>query len=250
MCCFSQPINSVHQTRIFARALAEQRQALVYGMTLDSPKDVAMILPIPVAGGSGEKAVSFVALDKYPEFFSDLQSCFPMVRTFSNSRGIAAKSDQQALEVVRVGSFNASFVPTEKDFARLDPQFRLPDGVWARLGGYAKYGFAVFKLRKGAAVVHPMAFTFPTSLPGQLFFPTVHIHDGEVHKKADFDHVLYAQPSPRGLVESHRWEESEVPVQARLAMGKTHGLVHGPGHVFRRTMVGELKNVDVIVGVA
>src|SRR5262249_12268632 len=27
------------------------------------------------------------------------------------------------------------------------------------------------------------------------FFPTVHIHDGTVHEKADFDHVLYAQAS-------------------------------------------------------
>jgi hypothetical protein len=251
MCCFSGHVNFVRSTKIFARALPDNHQALAYGMTLRTPKDVAMILPIPVAEGSDEKAVQFVALDKYPDFFDDLERCFPN-ETFGYSKGLtrAANAGPPQLEVVKVGSFNASFVPTIKDFSRLDAQFRLPDGVWEKLGQYAKYGFAVFKLRKGEATVHPMAFTFPTALPGKLFFPTVHIHDGQVHARAGFDHALYAQPSPRGLIEPHRWKESEVPASARLAMGKAAGLVHGPGHIYRRTMIGQLKNEDVIIHVA
>ena len=37
-----------------------------------------------------------------------------------------------------------------------------------------------------------MAFDFPRAAK-KLFFPTVHIHDGKVHDKADFDHALYCQ---------------------------------------------------------
>ena len=38
-----------------------------------------------------------------------------------------------------------------------------------------------------------MAFEFETRLKNEIFFPTVHIHDGEVHKREHFDHTLYLQ---------------------------------------------------------
>ena len=106
--------------------------------------------------------------------------------------------------MVEVGSFVASFVPTVKDFSRLDEQFRLPDGTWDKLPAYKDYGFAVFKLKKGEQKVHPMAFEFPRADKTRLFFPTVHIHDGKVHDQAGFDHVLYCQ----GVDTRMRWRES------------------------------------------
>lgn len=247
MCCFSGPVLAVTSTNIFARALPEKRQALIYSMHLNAPKDVAMILPIPVAEGSGDDALKFVSFEKYPTFFEDLSLCFPVSRAWKFDAPIAAAAGGAPLKVHAVGNFNASFVPAIKDFSRLDPQFRLPNGVWEKLGQYSNYGFAVFKLRKGDTDVHPMAFTFPTAMPDKLFFPTVHIHDGKVHPKADFDHVLYAQPNPRGLFS--RWQESEVPVSSKVAVGKCGGLVHAQGHVHRRFLNGELKNEDVIIGV-
>ena len=57
MCCFSGKITLVRATKIFARPLAGNRQALVYSMHLETPHDVAMILPVPVAAGTGEDAV-------------------------------------------------------------------------------------------------------------------------------------------------------------------------------------------------
>jgi hypothetical protein len=247
MCCFSARIDSVQNTRIFARPLPENRQALVYAMSLDTPKDVAMILPFPVAPGSGEDAVQFISLEKYPDFFTDLHLCFNNPKSFSRANDDARPVAGGALKIHEVGAFNASFVPTIKDFGRLDAQFRLPDGVWEKLGNYAKYGFAVFKLRKGRADVHPMAFTFPTAMPGKVFFPTVHIHDGIVHDRAEFDHVLYCQPMPRGLVEMHRWGESEDLASRRVDAKKSKGLVDGKAHVYRRAMNGKMANKDVIV---
>lgn len=250
MCCFSGNVRSVSNTRIFARLLPENRQALIYSMSLDTPKDVAMILPIPVPEGSDEKAVRFISFEKYPDVFDDIKRTFPVPRSlaYANSFGVGSKAQPQGiLEVHKVGAFNASFVPGIKDFARLDPQFRLPDGVWEEIGTYSKFGFAVFKLRKGNQEVHPMAFAFPTAMPGKIFFPTVHIHDGKVHKRATFDHTLYAQTASGRAPQLFGWEESETLASGAVKLEKTSGLIVGESHFFRKEMHGLLRNVDVIV---
>jgi hypothetical protein len=65
---------------------------------------------------------------------------------------------------------------------------------------YADYGFAVFQFQPGKKTVHPMAMRFPTRAPDQLFFPTVHVHDGRYKPKATFDHALYYQTPRRTQV--------------------------------------------------
>ena len=77
--------------------------------------------------------------------------------------------------VVQVGAFEASFVPTVKDFSRLDKRFRLPAGAWNKLSTYNDYGFAVFKLKHGALKVHPMAFSFPDAGHRPPLFPQPYI---------------------------------------------------------------------------
>ena len=248
MCCFSGSVRSVTNTRIFARILPDHRQALIYSMSLDTTRDVAMVLPIPVAAGSGEDAVKFINLEKYPGIFSDLESLFPeSLPSFGGGGRTRSEPAAKAkLEVVRIGAFNGCFVPSIKDFSRLDEQFRLPTGVWEKVGNYTQYGFAVFKLRKGHAEVHPMAFSFPTALGPRLFLPTVHIHDGKVHPQADFDHVLYAQtligyPPPR-----HRWAESQRLATPAIKIGLAHSLFAADQHVFGLKLKGKMRNVDVI----
>jgi hypothetical protein len=154
------------------------------------------------------------------------------------------------LEVVQVGNFEASFVPTVKDFSRLDVRFRLPDGVWKKLGEYQTYGFAVFKLKSGLQDVHPMAFSFPRRDTKALFFPTVHIHDGKVHETADFDHILYCQPregEPLKFDEQHAWEESHGQPRGFMKMSLVQGLVQPDEHCYKTTMNGDLPNRDTIV---
>ena len=46
----------------------------------------------------------------------------------SDDRGSGTGGTKDKLPVVEVGKYAASFVPAIKDFARLDKQFRLPDG--------------------------------------------------------------------------------------------------------------------------
>lgn len=247
MCCFSRRVDRVADTNIFARAAKGDRQYLVYSMTLMAKEDLAMILPLPTPKGAAEDAVKFINLEEYPRFFADLRSGFPV------PRGVASKAKKSAgkpteapkLAVVDVGSFEASFVPSVKDFDRLDERFRLPRETWSKLPAYADYGFAVFKLKQGNKKIHPMAFEFPRKLRDQLFFPTVHIHDGQVHATANFDHVLYAQPS--GDADLALWEESPRLASTFMKIDKTKGIVSGTDHAYRLRLRGRRKNEDILV---
>jgi hypothetical protein len=253
MCCFTQPVISVNDTRIFARPDKDHHQFIVYRMQFEAKNHLAMVLPIPVKHGSGEKAVTFLNLERYPDFFDDMESGFPpppVEGTKGDSMSPPAAASSRMLEVIQVGDFEASFVPTEKDFSRLDPRFRLPAGVWAKLGDYRDWGFAVFKLKPGHQNVHPMAFTFPRRDPQTLFFPTVHIHDGKVHPEADFDHTLYCQlreGEPMKHSDEHEWRESPAHARSFIKTWKSLGIVEPDAHCFRTTMRGDLPNKDTII---
>jgi hypothetical protein len=247
MCCFSGKVQLVADTNIFARASKDGRQFLVYSMKLDTKSEVAMILPIPTPKNSKEDAIKFINLKEYADFFDEMNKGFPP----SPSRGglSLSKTDAPAggkIKVVEVGSFIASFVPTIKDFSRLDEKFRLSTDVWDKLPQYKNWGFAVFQLKKGEQKVHPMAFEFPRAAPKTLFFPTVHIHDGKVHEKAKFDHMLFVQFTGGEMVPD--WEESPQPAELFLTkLAKAEGIVEGKEHVYRKIMQGTFKNADVLV---
>lgn len=244
MCCFSRDV-SVADTNIFARAGMGPQQFLVYSMTMRAKQEVAMILPLPVPKGAGEKAVRFINLEGYANLFADMRTGFPPPRGLSlgGSKGATKAKSAHKLEVVKVGSFIASFVPKVADFDRLDEAFRLPRETWDKLPSYADFGFAVFKLEAGNKKIHPMAFRFPRRDPKKLFFPTVHIHDGKVHATAQFDHVLYAQ----GPADLMRWEESSSLADSFMKIGKTKGIVIPNEHVHRLSLIGLRKNEDILV---
>ena len=153
------------------------------------------------------------------------------------------------LEVVRVGNFEASFVPTMKDFSRLNDRFRISDSAWKKLPGYKDFGFAVFKLKSGEVKVHPMAFSFPRRDTKSVFFPTVHIHDGEVHSKAEFDHTLYCQPGEHEYLTLRDWRESDSNAKKFMKPDKAKGIILADHHCYQKTMRGELPNRDTHVAV-
>jgi hypothetical protein len=246
MCCFTGPVTSVSATRIFARMLAGGRQALVYHMTVEAPAALAMVLPLPVVAGSGEQALQFVDLTGYRRLFDDLGDGFAQWAPAPASDGEISLPTPKPLVVAEVGDFVASFVPTIADFARLDARFRFAPGIWGQLPHYAAYGFAVFQLKPGRIQPQPMAFTFPSALPRRLFFPTMHIHDGQVHPMTTFDHLLYAQGGGLDLSFAD-WEESARLAKTFIDPAATKGLVDGGDHVHRRTISGILPNQDTLV---
>ncbi len=260
MCCFAQPVTAVGRTQIFARLSGRGTQYLVYQMQYDSPTRNAMILPIPTVVKAADDAVQFVNMNKYDRFFRDLRAAFPEPTppSFNSKTNARAGSDTGAapLLVHQVGNFTASFVPTQQDFSRLDPQFVISADTWAKIPKYQDYGFVVFQLEQLRGEPHPMAFEFPTREPDQLFFPTVHIHDGEVHEREDFDHTLYCQhaafdnvvgkytrrsDAATGLTRSKTTGGDTVDVQRAAGVVNENLLIH------RKNLQGRLVNQDVLI---
>lgn len=247
MCCFSGPVKSVSATKIFARAGKDERQFIVYSMMVNMAQPLAMVLPIPVKSGSDENAVRFINLSGYPNFFGDLEAGFPQpnqsLARHSSDR-VAAAASARVLEVVQVGNFEASFVPTVNDFNRLDERFRMPPDFFKEIPEYRHFGFAVFKLKPGAQIVHPMAFDFPTALTGRVFFPTVHVHDGKVHARAKFDHVLYCQSPASEHLKLSDWNESPAIAGHFVDVKRSAGLVLADEHCYKLEIRGVRRNQD------
>jgi hypothetical protein len=248
MCCFSGKVRSVSRTSIFARDAGDGQQYLAYRMNLHADQEVAMVLPLPVPAKSPDDAVKFIDLSGYPEFFTALYAAmeFPPSKSAVPETLGPTRSIQPRLEVLKVGSFEASFVPTIADFTRLDERFRLPAGTWEKLPSYRDFGFAVFKLAAGKQELHPMAFRFPRRDATTLFFPTVHIHDGSVQNKAAFDHDLYAQVGKEG---AGTWNESPGLAGRHVDIKRAMGLVDGQQHLYHRALNGVLPNQDTLLNV-
>ncbi len=262
MCCFSRTVSRVSSTNIFARPLDGDRQLLVYGMTVELAEDVAMILPIPIPPDGPEDAVTFVDLSACPQFFDELDRLFPRPAALPSLQGpvMRGMAPQATLVVHDVGDFEASFVPTPRDFSRLDARFRLPHYVWEQLPAYHDWGFCVFKLKtrqrpsgflglfKGKPIsetrtVHPMAFEFPRRDPSGLFFPTVHVHDGAVHPTAEFDHDLYCQTT-REHEPLMDWQRSVAKCDRLLG---ARAWTAPDQWLYRKTLKGELPNRDTVL---
>ena len=129
---------------------------------------------------------------------------------------------EDTLPVENVGSFEASFVPSLKDFSRLDPRFRLPAGTEdAMTQLYKSFGFVVFQLKTGDDIkAHPMAFNFETSEMESVFYPTVHVHHGKMEDQEHFDHVLYLQMPPGMACVSDQLEASKGPLGNYVSLNK------------------------------
>ena len=106
---------------LLARFADQGRQVVVYQMRVQTAEPVAMVLPLPVAAGTGEHALEFIDLEGYAALFDDLASGFPALLA-PKSRGMfqaGAVPEVPKLVVHDVGAFEASYVPSIGDFARL-----------------------------------------------------------------------------------------------------------------------------------
>lgn len=264
MCCFAQDVLNVTDTKIFARLTSPGYQVLAYEMTYESTEPNAMILPLPTDTSAGDKAVRFVSLEDFDYFFDQLNRGFPRAPRLSigcSESKTVTKSRAGTIEVHEVGDYVASFVPSLADFDRLDPRFVIPAETWNLIPQYKDYGFAVFQLKQLAGKPHPMAMEFASRWKDRVFFPTVHIHDGEVHAVEAFDHMLYMQHAQfdsvvGGYVDSDIPDPATEFVRSKEVAGgfadvsKSSGLIAGDLLVHRKEMRGLLANQDQILTIA
>jgi hypothetical protein len=274
---------NVSKTNIFASHTKPGFQTIIYSLSIASSTQAAMILPLPVALNAGENALKFIDLSSYAEFFDDLaRVCQPLYQVSDFGAGCAGDEPLNILPVYDVGDYEASYVPTMADFNRLDSRFRLADEVWEKMPDYSDYGFAVFQLKTTLSnegetkenKIHPMAFEFQTRDSQKLFFPTVHVHDGDYHSEAGFYHTFYCQqdnaytafkiqrdklmglepapPTPyvendeTGIFIADDWFLTSSDVAANLMpVDRCEGLIDPDKKIYAMTLMGDYANVDL-----
>jgi hypothetical protein len=260
MCCFSQPVEDVNNTRIFARLTASGTQYVAYQMNYESASENAMILPLPIRLPAREDSLRFVDLKAYENLFDDLGRGFPYREPIGIGCCSGHPKTTAALAVFEIGNYVASFVPTISDFERLDPRFRLPATIWDRLPEYKDFGFAVFQLAAGSLKPHPMAFEFETANKS-IFFPTLHIHDGQIHETENFDHVLYLQhagfdnqvyayQNSNVKDKATRWIRSDRIAKQFCDIAKSAGLIEPELLIHRILILGKEPNQDTEIAAA
>jgi hypothetical protein len=125
MCCFAGEVESVRNTKIFARIEANGDQWLIYSMAYRSKTLNAMILPLPVAKGSGEQAVEFPIPSPWKNFFFDLEEAFPQLRTWADllpkkiTPSEDARTDSRTRNRISTGS-----IPSFESLRRSGNRFR------------------------------------------------------------------------------------------------------------------------------
>ncbi len=260
MCIFSQPVDSVDNTKIFARKTKANSQFLVYQMNYSSSDSNAMILPIPKGRlATEENGFQFIDLSQYEDFFDDLALGFPRVRRAGFGCSAGPVDSKSSLEVHEIGDFIASFVPELSQFERLDKRFTLPKSTWAKVSIYKDYGFVVFQLVEGTKKPHPMAFKFASKME-EIYFPTLHIHDGEVHEEESFDHTLFLQHAGMDSKVGRYRGDCDADTKTNLVRSKwnagefceideTQGIVQADLLIHKKILRGTLDNRDFLVEV-
>lgn len=236
MCMFLGGQVKVAGTNIYSRHIDRNRTFLAYQMRYAAKENVAMVLPVWTLPGH---AIEFVDLSKHRDFFKTLARITDPTPFGLRSRG-GSRSLSSEIPLERVGDYVASWVPSVDRLQDLNQALTIAPGAIETIARrYALFGFAVFKLAPAlrGEEPHPMAFTY-NHRSDELFFPCVHLHDGEgISKTETFDHVLYAQT-----------EGGELPSDPTLELFKVEETLHDwivPGYLSKVSIRGVRANRDV-----
>lgn len=181
MCMISLPVEKVSKTNIFIGLNSDKsRQITIYSNYVSNYSDAnAMVIPVP-----SPQTVKFHDISHMKNFFVNVDKSFiRQARTLSTFTNYARSfgSDKSAkLEVLNVGSYRVSLVPSLADLTRLDKDvFVLSEGLAEKLSSYYKenyWGFIVFVLAKDSKEYHPFAYSHDI-IHSNIYIPTRHYHD-------------------------------------------------------------------------
>lgn len=93
-----------------------------------------------------------------------------------------------------------------------------------------------------------MAFRFPTRLGDAIYFPTLHIHNGDLPETARFDPSLYCQTDLIEESTMSNWMRSPDVAEEFMDVSNAAGIIDGNSKCWCMRLRGKLTNTDVIVG--
>jgi hypothetical protein len=172
----------------------------------------------------------------------------------------------------RQGYLTHGPVPVDGRGCTAHSKVRRRDDEWSgraviRSGDSAVAPFGAGPPLRGLAArgkaIHPMAFEFASRHPDRLFFPTVHVHDGQVHLTAAFSHALYCQVPeaigsrllaeprvsepigpPKSWNPHQSWVASDGTVSAFVDTSRAEGIMDANAVAYRRQVFGLAPNTD------
>lgn len=269
MCIFNTVTEEVSGTRILVAPLPDNRQLVVYENQVTSTTDNAMILPVPC---DPDGVITMVDMSGYTDIFEDCEKYFePPSPSYDSNNWGSGKDEYDlasfaAIEVLQVGAYKVSIVPSIDDLDRLDDEvFKLTPKTKSVLSAHYARGFqfvvCMFSAADSIQHHHPIAYThprLPTPFGITLFVPTVHEH-GSTHddtKKppsglvdAHFDHTIYSvNTAPDGGLFNDSWTLSEHGI-TKVVWDKV--VPNVPFKFMRkRRLVGLFPNTDLILTIA
>jgi len=187
----------VEETELFVAPNKERtHQITIYSNSVyTTSENNMMILPVP-----NPDSVKFIDLSNYKDIFKDLEKSFT-IPTFGRGFFSGGKN----LQVVSVGSYNATLVPDyfqidkidRKIFGTISPNIKnLLSKYYSpsiEQNNYSMMGFIVCKLKPSSTKYHPFAYSHKIQNSGKLFVPTRHQHHGTQEElMSDWDHNIYS----------------------------------------------------------
>ncbi len=199
MCIFRSSVVNVAKTNIFVAACDDStRQITVYQNVVKSTKENAMILPVPLTGSADD--IELLDLKAEKDFFKDMYNLFPLEESEAEDDRPKAKAKGKGkamLPVYKVGDYDVTIVPDTDSFNQVDDDaFTLNKRIVGMLMYLYPENFAFLVCKFGGDSkekhMHPLGYIHDRVDGANLFVPTVHIHDGEMHAEEHFDHRIYS----------------------------------------------------------
>lgn len=212
-CIIADHVNNVSKTKIASFHVTHTidgsskkipSQLVVYSASLDSAVSTnALILPVHNPNNDETKIIP-LDLSKLPDFFMDLEKLYD--RWFPKSRSInpakCLTTNQNLIDVHRVGDYKFSIMSSKADFDRLDKsQLNVTPGAKIAIDMHSMdYSFIVYQFfQQGQIDVTPFGYLCEPIHPYAMIVPTIHGHpDNEDNEdtvsfehQAYFDHDIY-----------------------------------------------------------
>lgn len=258
MCIFGDDVAIVKNTRIFVAPTKGGHQITVYQNTIQSFNKNAMILPIPINTSKKipHKSIQLLDLSTDNNLFDNLDKIFLKPPPYQDNNWGYDHDNEDSddyHEVYKIGLYKMSIIPNINSIDRLNiKEFNIKASIFESLRGHYLTGFAFlvcqFDGQSEKEKMHPIGYIHDSYMnDGKkvLFVPTLHIHDGEIHKMENFDHLIFSLKTDVG----DEPFQNDKKINQILQKNTIDAYINDRDKktIRRLKLEGELDNIDIML---